>query len=1041
MRKKTKRIYGILLSTSMLLTLLSVPVWAAEPIETGTGYEQEQKQIQEQGQTQEQKQIQEQGQTQEQMQTQGQEEGQTQAPEHEHTQGCYTLTENCVHEHTLECYPQTTGTGTVSGNNITETVETQPTACTHVCSEENGCITKEWNCGYNTENNETPAAVGTTQGTGTAKAAEQETETVTVESVQAMIDALPDAEEISTNNAEEVAEQLEAIDKAKTKLSDEEIDTLDFTGYMKAAAALGELSVPMLTANGIGEVSAENELTTALADGSIPKITLIGNIDISNTLVINRAVTLDLNGCVLKMAGSGSVIQIKSGGSLIIEDNNASSPHKFTPDSNGLWVLDNNGTETVSGGVITGGTGTSHSSWFEGGGVYIEAQGRLVMNGGSIVGCSAGRGYGGGVFLKGKNAQFTMNGDAAILGCISESGAGVCVDVDGAFTMNAGKIENCLSKEAGERGGGVWLWEKASFRMNGGEIKNCKLTGTSSRGGGVAVERECSFVMMGGSISGCEAWSGGGVFISNSGTFLMGGNACISDCQADKRANGVDSNSEFNFTICDNAFIKGSVKNEGILNADGGSIEGDVNNNSEYAKITGTGAGSTEFKNGTVTNTGIIEKGVFSSNVTNGVDSDGTGTINGGIFKGSVVNQEGALIYGGDFTQAGLTGYLAITFDPNNGGGQSTQKVDLSGNRKLTEPDPSPVKQDRTMAGWYYTKNGVETKWDFINDTVQYTMTLKAGWGYQIDAAANPATGGKVDGVGVHIENTSVTLNSKANFGYRFVKWTEGGIEVSNDVNYTFIAMSNRNLVAVFEKEKQTPTAPETEAAGGSHAQDNSGSNSYIADSETGESTGSGSTALVIYPTLTFDTCGGSSIKQVRAFEGHTIYLSGYLPTREGYQFSGWYADQNLTQPVTEIRLNGNRTVYAGWIKQAEQAGESSKPKAAPAQLIVNDNEKTANKDSSQPLIEDYEPGSTDTPEDQITEDQSPEDTGDNQKPAVDNSPADNDSEPDDSADLAPENNSHSGGWIPVVCICAGALVIGSGLHLGFRKWKKTDRK
>ena len=106
MRKKTKRIYGILLSTSMLLTLLSVPVWAAEPIETGTGYEQEQKQIQEQGQT--------------------------QAPEHEHTQGCYTLTENCVHEHTLECYPQTTGAGTVSGNDVMETVEDQPTECTHV---------------------------------------------------------------------------------------------------------------------------------------------------------------------------------------------------------------------------------------------------------------------------------------------------------------------------------------------------------------------------------------------------------------------------------------------------------------------------------------------------------------------------------------------------------------------------------------------------------------------------------------------------------------------------------------------------------------------------------------------------------------------------------------------------------------------------------------------------------------------------------------------------------------------------------------------
>ncbi len=56
MKKRTKRIYGILLSMSMLLTLVSMPVWAAETVETGAGYEQEQ----EQKQTQEQKQIQEQ---------------------------------------------------------------------------------------------------------------------------------------------------------------------------------------------------------------------------------------------------------------------------------------------------------------------------------------------------------------------------------------------------------------------------------------------------------------------------------------------------------------------------------------------------------------------------------------------------------------------------------------------------------------------------------------------------------------------------------------------------------------------------------------------------------------------------------------------------------------------------------------------------------------------------------------------------------------------------------------------------------------------
>ena len=67
--------------------------------------------------------------------------------------------------------------------------------------------------------------------------------------VQAMIDGLPNAEEITEENAEEVKAQLEAIDEAKAQLSDEEIDELDMTRYAEAAAALGALVAPMLLAN------------------------------------------------------------------------------------------------------------------------------------------------------------------------------------------------------------------------------------------------------------------------------------------------------------------------------------------------------------------------------------------------------------------------------------------------------------------------------------------------------------------------------------------------------------------------------------------------------------------------------------------------------------------------------------------------------------------------------------------------------------------------------------------------------------------------
>ena len=67
--------------------------------------------------------------------------------------------------------------------------------------------------------------------------------------VQAMIDGLPNAEEITEDNAEEVKAQLDAIDEAKEKLSDEETDELDMTRYAEAAAALGALAAPMLLAN------------------------------------------------------------------------------------------------------------------------------------------------------------------------------------------------------------------------------------------------------------------------------------------------------------------------------------------------------------------------------------------------------------------------------------------------------------------------------------------------------------------------------------------------------------------------------------------------------------------------------------------------------------------------------------------------------------------------------------------------------------------------------------------------------------------------
>ena len=173
---------------------------------------------------------------------------------HEHTADCYEEVTNCVHEHDEDCYPEES----VSGNEATPSgaQKREPENCPHICDEESGCITKELNCQHehDDECGYSPAAEGTPCGyvcelCGAGDNTPSNAEAVTVASVQAMIDGLPNAEEITEENAEEVKAQLEAIDEAKEKLSDEEIDELDMTRYAEAAAALGALAAPMLLAN------------------------------------------------------------------------------------------------------------------------------------------------------------------------------------------------------------------------------------------------------------------------------------------------------------------------------------------------------------------------------------------------------------------------------------------------------------------------------------------------------------------------------------------------------------------------------------------------------------------------------------------------------------------------------------------------------------------------------------------------------------------------------------------------------------------------
>lgn len=184
-----------------------------------------------------------------------------------------------------------------------------------------------------------------------------------------------------------------------------------------------------------------------LTDGSYYLETKAGesaaNFVITAPIVVTGKVTLDLNGYVLKLIGSGSVIRVENGAILTLVDSKPNAVHKFDK-SNALWKLAAEDAEgenivEIKGGAITGGTGTGEAGNTCGGGIYVRKGGTLLMRGGNIVGCTA------------------------------REGGGIYVEDGGRFEMSAGTITGCTAgQEEGKTANGVFIAAGGRFTQSPG---------------------------------------------------------------------------------------------------------------------------------------------------------------------------------------------------------------------------------------------------------------------------------------------------------------------------------------------------------------------------------------------------------------------------------------------------------------------------------------------------------------------------------------------------------------------------------------------
>ena len=752
------------------------------------------------------------------------------------------------------------------------------------------------------------------------------------------------------------------------------------------------------------EVKTSEALTTALADSAVETVRLGTNIEISASLAVSRTVTLDLNGCVLKMTGDGSVIYVADKGHLKLTDSTPTAEHKFTPDENGLWALDETaGTKTVTGGVITGGTGTNGPNGIRGGGgVYVAEGGEFTMTGGSIAGCTAqatatGRAYGGGVFV---------------------------AEEDGKFTMCGGSITGCAAVGA-------------SFSFGGG-IHNEGTTRLSGR----AEIRDCH------AKAGTDSYaSGGGVSDTNGVLLDISGNVKITGCTIDGK-NEVRSdamNIGYHGNISGGTF-DGSVENNGKIS--GGTFDGSVENNGKISggtfngKVTNSRTITEGTFNGAVTNEGSITGGTFNGGVTNGEN----GTISGATVVAKVstnteflealakpyvttiklmgdeirvnkaedveeltvdraitlVNDSRApnlylwlpltIAEGGALTLEGIV-YLypcdsvvvnggvtvgagcGVSFDGgspslviNEDGTVTTVKTTdaekaRSGQLSLGKNATLTVKGKLDNQGRLSISNmanlkmaadiGGELTLDSMTIDEDYTLDMKGDL-LTICGSLNFTKGAnltvrnaiKVDASGVWISGGSYYCPVTAG-------GNEGGItggsfygpvtvigpagspspaEVSGGTFYdklngnyfingrkvTYMDGENVYAIQVVGGKASAPDAPSKD---GYHLTGwyTEAGEKFDFEKDTVEkditltARWSKNAPGVSYASLRFETGGGSALPALSLPYGSAVDLTKYVPSREGFTFTGWYTDRELTKRVTSLTLTGSAAVYAGW--------------------------------------------------------------------------------------------------------------------------------
>ncbi len=576
-------------------------------------------------------------------------------------------------------------------------------------------------------------------------------------------------------------------------------------------------------------------------------------------------------------AASGGTIELKSG--AILENNKAA---QF-----GSGILAINGVEITmeDGAVIRNNTNRNYEL---GGGILLGNGSTFTMNGGEISGNTANGG--GGVAIIG--STMVMNG-----GKISNNstykttgqgsyGAGVYVadyanasggDIlfkpkPASFEMNGGKI---TGNKALDYGGGILTFpqqsKKITINIKNGEISENQVTEGS--GGAIAAFFGVTELNInGGTLTKNSAKNyGGGVFLYDATNVTISGGT-ISENKA-SQGGGVylwptSAANQTGGSIENNVANAGGGVCGGTYTMTGGVIKDNNNSLTEEARRSTRGDGvyvGTAFNLGkaaeiSTNNDVYLEKGAREAKEGRYINviSPYTGASTA---KPIQIHSEDVTVEGAEI------GTQLVRYTTGAGGEAAAAQADAN---------------DIFVPSWKMQKGLVigQSKAAGKTDWMTYVPSIRIQ--YQWVSTDNPSD---VTPPADDYIRTGTAYTAKAqeatHQGYSFKGWfTDDACTLS----YTDGTVLSTDTILYGKWEKIA--TPPSSGGGGSH-----GAKYYI---------------------LHYESNGGTKYEDEK-YKENTVVILDKIPKRVGYTFTGWYADKELTDKITSVKMTSDKTVYAGW--------------------------------------------------------------------------------------------------------------------------------